>query len=192
MASGLAWALDGLEQNKNAGMWNNAGTYGGMTLRPWYYTWQLMCRYFPRGAKILKMTELEGRKDIRILGARIGSEDYSFVVVNRRMDAQSKHNPLPFKVDCTKPLFTFIGSTATVTENGAALSLPYEKITDQNLSTGITVEVPMEEGIFITTLEPLETNTSDTQSTLTIDFESQDGYMLLGDYNKGIRTSHRF
>lgn len=55
-------------------MWNNAGTYGGMTLRPWYYTWQLMCRYFPRGAKILKMTELEGRKDIRILGARIGSE----------------------------------------------------------------------------------------------------------------------
>ena len=55
MASGLAWALDGLEQNKNAGMWNNAGTYGGMTLRPWYYTWQLMCRYFPRGAKILKM-----------------------------------------------------------------------------------------------------------------------------------------
>ena len=46
----------------------------------------------------------------------------------------------------------------------------------------------MEEGIFITTLEPLETNTSDTQSTLTIDFESQDGYMLLGDYNKGIRT----
>ena len=46
----------------------------------------------------------------------------------------------------------------------------------------------MEEGIFITTLEPLETNTSETQSTLTIDFESQDGYMLLGDYNKGIRT----
>ena len=38
MASGLAWAIDGLEQNKNAGMWNNAGTYGGMTLRPWYYT----------------------------------------------------------------------------------------------------------------------------------------------------------
>ena len=46
----------------------------------------------------------------------------------------------------------------------------------------------MEEGIFITTLEPLETNTSETQSTLTIDFESQDGYLLLGDYNKGIRT----
>ncbi len=187
MASGLAWALDGLEQNKNAGMWNNAGTYGGMTLRPWYYTWQLMCRYFPRGAKILKMTELEGRKDIRILGARIGSEDYSFVAVNRRMDAQSKTQSITFKVDCTKPLYIYRFNRNSCGD-GAALSLPYEKITDQNLSTGITVEVPMEEGIFITTLEPLETNTSETQSTLTIDFESQDGYMLLGDYNKGIRT----
>ena len=187
MASGLAWAIDGLEQNKNAGMWNNAGTYGGMTLRPWYYTWQLMCRYFPRGAKILKMTELEGRKDIRILGARIGSEDYSFVAVNRRMDAQSKTQSITFKVDCTKPLYIYRFNRNSCGD-GAALSLPYEKITDQNLSTGITVEVPMEEGIFITTLEPLETNTSETQSTLTIDFESQDGYMLLGDYNKGIRT----
>ena len=149
MASGLAWALDGLEQNKNAGMWNNAGTYGGMTLRPWYYTWQLMCRYFPRGAKILKMTELEGRKDIRILGARIGSEDYSFVAVNRRMDAQSKTQSITFKVDCTKPLYIYRFNRNSCGD-GAALSLPYEKITDQNLSTGITVEVPMEEGIFIT------------------------------------------
>jgi hypothetical protein len=35
----LVWGLDGFDYNKNAGMWNNAGSNGGMNLRPWYYTW---------------------------------------------------------------------------------------------------------------------------------------------------------
>lgn len=186
MASGLAWALDGLEQNKNAGMWNNAGTYGGMTLRPWYYTWQLMCRYFPRGAQILKMTELEGRKDIRILGARIDDGDYSFVVINRRMDAQSQTRQVTFRIECDNPVYIYRFNRSNCGD-GAALSLPYE-VAAQNLSTGITVDVPLEEGVFITTLEPLNTETSETQSSLDLDFESSNGYMLLGDYNKGIRT----
>lgn len=186
MASGLAWALDGLEQNKNAGMWNNAGTYGGMTLRPWYYTWQLMCRYFPRGAKILKMSELEGRKDVRILGARIGADDYSFVVVNRRMDMESKTQSVTFKVDCSKPVYIYRFNRNNCGD-GAALSLPYEKIDNTTLSAGVTVEVPMEEGVFITTMEPLSVS-GETQANINIDFESSNGYMLLADYNKGIRT----
>lgn len=186
MASGLAWALDGLEQNKNAGMWNNAGTYGGMTLRPWYYTWQLMCRYFPRGAKILKMTELEGRKDIRILGARIGDSDYSFVAINRRMDAQSQTRQVTFRIESDKPVYIYRFNRSNCGD-GAALSLPYE-VAAQNLSTGITVDIPLEEGVFITTMEPLNTEISETQSSLDLDFESSNGYMLLGDHNKGIRT----
>lgn len=186
MASGLAWALDGLEQNKNAGMWNNAGTYGGMTLRPWYYTWQLMCRYFPRGAQILKMSELEGRKDIRILGARIGTDDYSFVVVNRRMDAQSQTQSITFQVECDKPVYIYRFNRNNCGD-GAALSLPYE-VAATTLSGGITIEVPLEEGVFVTTLEPLNPESAETQSTLNLDFESQSGYMLLGDYNKGVRT----
>lgn len=186
MASGLAWALDGLEQNKNAGMWNNAGTYGGMTLRPWYYTWQLMCRYFPRGAKILKMSELEGHKDVRILGARIGADDYSFVVVNRRMDMESKTQSVTFKVDCSKPVYIYRFNRNNCGD-GAALSLPYEKIDNTTLSAGVTVEVPMEEGVFITTMEPLSVS-GETQANINIDFESSNGYMLLADYNKGIRT----
>lgn len=186
MASGLAWALDGLEQNKNAGMWNNAGTYGGMTLRPWYYTWQLMCRYFPRGAKILKMSELEGRKDIRILGARIGSDDYSFVVVNRRMDANSQTQSVTFRIENDKPVYIYRFNRNNCGD-GASLSLPYE-IAAQNLSNGTTIEVPLEEGVFITTLEPLNIGESETQSSLSIDFETQNGYMLLANYDKGIRS----
>lgn len=187
MASGLAWALDGLEQNKNAGMWNNAGTYGGMTLRPWYYTWQLMCRYFPRGAKILKMSELEGRKDIRILGARIGTDDYSFVIVNRRMDSNSKTQTVTFRENSSKPVYIYRFNRSNCGD-GAALSLPYETIGNSSLSNGITVEVPMEEGVFITTLEPLDLGKSETQSNINFDFETSGGYMLLGNYNKGIRT----
>lgn len=154
MASGLAWALDGLEWGKNAGMWNNAGTYGGMTLRPWYYTWQLMCRYFPRNAKILKMSELEGRKDIRILGARIGAEDYSFVIVNRYMDTQSKTQTITLETDCKKKTFYIYHFNRKNCGDGESLSLPYSTV-QANPLKGLTVEIPVEEGLFITTLPPL-------------------------------------
>lgn len=154
MSSGLAWGLDGFEQNKNAGMWNNAGTHGGMTLRPWYYTWQLMCRYFPRNAKILKMSELEGRKDIRILGARIGAEDYSFAIVNRYMDVQSKTQTVTLKTDCKRTTLYIYYFNRENCGDGKSLSLPYSTV-QADLTKGFTVEIPIEEGVFITTLPPL-------------------------------------
>lgn len=185
MSSGLAWALDGLEQNKNAGMWNNAGTYGGMTLRPWYYTWQLMCRYFPRNGKILKMSELENRKDIRILGERIGTDDYSFVVINRRMDAQSKTHSVTFKTASGKTVYIYrFGRNHC--GNGISTTLPHETAATI-LSDGVTVEVPMEEGELITTLPPLETNRAETTS-LNLDFESENGYMLIADNSMGVSS----
>lgn len=70
--SGIAaWMLDDAmhsngdsgktEDIKLWGMWNILGSEvfndpSQEEIRPWYYTWSLMCRYFPSGANILKTT----------------------------------------------------------------------------------------------------------------------------------------
>ena len=70
--SGIAaWMLDDAmhssgdsgktEDIKLWGMWNILGEEvfddpSQEEIRPWYYTWSLMCRYFPTGSNILKTT----------------------------------------------------------------------------------------------------------------------------------------
>lgn len=190
MSSGLAWGLDGFDQNKNAGMWNNAGTYGGMTLRPWYYTWQLMCRYFPAGAKILKMSELDERKDLRILGARIGADDYSFAIVNRRMDKDSKTQNVTIKVPGgAKKLYVYYFNKNNC-GNGIDLSIPYDVINTSNInSVGVTVEVPIETCMLITSLPPLEDSEKANVSSFIYNFESAERYNLIAQTFNGANIS---
>lgn len=187
IASGLAWGLDGFDQNKNSGMWNNAGTYGGMTLRPWYYTWQLMCRYFPTDAKVLKMTEMENKKDLRIAGARIGASDYTYVVVNRRNSAESKSQTVTFKSPGQNKTFYVYTYSRNYYGNGVELSLPYIiKTTNSLENDGITIDVPLESGVLITTLPPLIENSLPAVSSCNIDFETDSDYKLAANKDDGI------
>jgi hypothetical protein len=79
----LAWMLD---DNSHVGfywgLWSNAAD--GMVLRPWFYPWALLSRYFPAGATIHAPSEPEG---IRVLAAESGGE-WTFCLVNRR-DSQA-------------------------------------------------------------------------------------------------------
>jgi len=187
IATGLAWGLDGFGQNKNAGMWNNAGTYGGMTLRPWYYTWQLMCRYFPAGAKVLKMSEMDGKKDLRIAGARIEVNDYTFVVVNRRNSAESKLQTVTLKAAGQNKTFYVYTYSRQYYGNGIELSLPYSTKTTNSLENdGITINVPLESGVLITTLPPYAGNSASSVSTCNIDFETDSDYKFAVNKDDGI------
>ena len=187
ISTGLAWGLDGFDQNKNSGMWNNAGTYGGMTLRPWYYTWQLMCRYFPADAKVLKMSEMDGKKDLRIAGARIGVNDYSFVVVNRRNSAESKLQTVTFKATGQNKTFYVYTYSRQYYGNGIELSLPYiVKTTNSLENDGITIDVPLESGVLITTLPPFVGDPTPSVSSCNIDFESDSACNLVVNKDDGI------
>lgn len=190
MAGGLAWALDGFDQNKNAGMWNNSGKYGGMKLRPWYYTWQLMSRYFPTGAKILKMAESPVSKDLRIAGARIGSDDYSFVVVNRRASADSHNQNVIIKADGGAKTFYVYEYSRNHQGDGYSLSLDYTKVATANLKEeGIHFNVPLEGGVLITTQAPLEKSPHLSSETNFLDFESDQGYILLDNNDYAVTQS---
>lgn len=90
-----AWMLDdamhsngdsgNIKDIKLWGMWNILGeeVFGDNSqedIRPWYYTWSLMCRYFPSGSSILK-TVIEGDKGVFAVAGKYAGK-YVFAAVN--------------------------------------------------------------------------------------------------------------
>ena len=95
-SAAAAWMLDDamhsngdsgrIEDVKLWGMWNILGAevFGDPSqeeVRPWYYTWSLMCRHFPAGSKIL---ELEGDlpENVASTAAQLPDGSYSVAFVN--------------------------------------------------------------------------------------------------------------
>jgi len=94
--SGIAaWMLDDAmhsngdsgktEDIKLWGMWNILGEEvfndpSQEVIRPWYYTWSLMCRYFPSGSTILK-TEMKNDEGFFVAAAEKDGR-YVFAAVN--------------------------------------------------------------------------------------------------------------
>lgn len=94
--SGIAaWMLDdamhsngdsgNTEDIKLWGMWNILGEEvfndpSQEEIRPWYYTWSLMCRYFPTGCTILK-TEMDAEDGLFVAAAEKDGR-YVFAAVN--------------------------------------------------------------------------------------------------------------
>ena len=90
-----AWMLDDAmhssgdsgkpEDIKLWGMWNILGAevFNDPTqeeIRPWYYAWSLMCRYFPDGCNILKLS-IENGKDVFAVAAEKNGQ-YSLAIIN--------------------------------------------------------------------------------------------------------------
>jgi hypothetical protein len=147
VASSLSWGLQGFDQSKDAGMWNNTGNYGGLKLRPLYYAWSLLCRYFPDGATCLKMTQQTAR--IKVGGVLIGADDYSFVVCNRATYDEKTTINLPGNGEKKYFVYHF---TEDNQGDGVQLSLPYSEV---SVTNSITVNVPKNGVVFMTTLQPL-------------------------------------
>lgn len=94
--SGIAaWMLDdAMHSNGDSGntkdiklwgMWNVLGEEvfndpSEEEIRPWYYTWALMCRYFPSGSDILK-SELNSDNNLRVAAA-VHNGRYVLAAVN--------------------------------------------------------------------------------------------------------------
>jgi hypothetical protein len=90
----MAWCLDGYDQNLTAtpkvdvqcGMWDHYGTPGtaSSALRPWFYTWSLLCRYLPAGS--VMYAPADNLADVRELDVKLPASaggGWTFVLVNR-------------------------------------------------------------------------------------------------------------
>ncbi|OJF12928.1 hypothetical protein [Couchioplanes caeruleus] len=77
----MAWCLDGYAEKTSCGMWDHYEPLDPTTLRPWFYTWSLLCRYLPAGTEMYAPPQPTG---VRVLKAKLpGDKGWTFVLVNR-------------------------------------------------------------------------------------------------------------
>jgi hypothetical protein len=157
-----AWDLDDAMHTKNDlgqknqlkrwGMWNSLGTEicnnpEDENMRPWFYSWSLLCRYFPPGYNIIA-TDSTGIDGLR-LSAGANEKDMTIAIVNNSETNNeiSLHIPETVKKHFKKYLYTEEGRL--MDENG--FPVPAEtQIKGKELST---IEIPANSFVLLTTIE---------------------------------------
>ena len=132
-----AWMLDDAmhssgdsgktEDIKLWGMWNILGAevFGDPSqedVRPWYYTWSLMCRHFPRGSRILKLSGALP-SGVAAVAAQLPDGSYSVALVNFGSSARTVELSLPVEAEgyC---LQTFTSALEKKAISGSSFDLP--------------------------------------------------------------------
>lgn len=129
--SGIAaWMLDDAmhsngdsgktEDIKLWGMWNILGEEvfndpSQEDIRPWYYTWSLMCRYFPTGSNILK-SSVDRTKDVFVVAGEYDGK-YVFAAVNWGNEDRNLNINLP-EVIPNASLYVYEENNLKVNEYG--------------------------------------------------------------------------
>ena len=164
-SSALAWALDDAmhtkddkgerNQLKRWGFWNSLGTElcndpEDEKIRPWFYTWSLMCRYFPAGFNIIKSDET-GIDGLRLV-AGMKNSAITIAIINNAENSRKLN--LKLEGLTAKKIFKkyiYSEKTSPVDENG--FPIPLEKGIANQTSVGLSVDIPANSFILYTTLD---------------------------------------
>jgi hypothetical protein len=169
LAGSMAWDLDDAMHTHNPGygslnlkgwgFWNSVGGQYGypakdLELRPWFYTWSLMSRNFPRGSQTL-VCDVTGIEGLRVAAAKVpnGSKyDLTFAVVNDYDTARSVQLVVPEAgAAVTLGQFNYFSDDRPVDENG----FPVKKtiLNGVDLKKGLVVNLPSRGVLILTTRE---------------------------------------
>ena len=152
-SSAMAWCVDGFDHNKNCGMWDISGLNGGTTLRPWFYSWSLLNRYFPSNATIYSMN---APANVRIVAASVpaGTKDHwSFALVNQNTTDQSVTLQVPGWGSGSFNEYVYSSGGNPTDGNGFPVPTAQISTASGGLAQGLTVDVPAGSGVVLTTLD---------------------------------------
>ncbi len=152
-ASAMAWCVDGFDYNKNCGMWDISGLNGGTTLRPWFYSWSLLNRYFPSNATIYRMN---APANVRVVAASVpaGTKDHwSFALVNQNTTDQSVTLQVPGWGSGNFNEYVYSSGGNPADGNGFPVPTTQISTASGGLTQGLTVDVPAGSGVVLTTLD---------------------------------------
>ncbi|SHF78259.1 Cellulase (glycosyl hydrolase family 5) [Mariniphaga anaerophila] len=155
-----AWALDDAMHtmndlgNKNElkrwGMWNSLGTEicnnpDDENIRPWFYPWSLVCRYFPGGTSIVK-TDSTGIDGVR-LTAGVFEDDVTVAVVNN----SDVDNVISLNIPTSKAMqkFLYVEGESKLDDNG----FPVAAEKNIKAKKALKVAVPSNSFVLLTTLD---------------------------------------
>jgi hypothetical protein len=144
-----AWMLDDTShEGFTWGMWKNKS--GGFALKPWFYTWSLLSRLFPRQSRIATVDC--ANVDLRIMAARLPKESgggWSFCIVNRGpAGAVTLRVPESPPVKLSRYVYE---SKQPPKVDADGFPAPVESV-DLDLGKGAEVAVPADGVVFLTTI----------------------------------------
>jgi hypothetical protein len=140
-------------QLKRWGFWNILGTEicnnpADENIRPWFYTWSLMCRYFPDGTTIIE-SDTTGIKGLRLVAGTKGN-DMSIAIVNN-FGVNQKFS-LKIGASSLKPLKKYIYSENLRPVDSENFPVPQQTDIRVKSSNAMTVEIPANSFVLYTTL----------------------------------------
>ena len=156
MHTGGAYGEAGL---KGWGFWNSlAGSKGypedEFKLRPWFYTWSLLCRLFPAGSQTL-MTRDTGDAACRVAAARLpDGKGLSFAIVNESKRPCQITLKMPGIEGQTLYEYRYFADEQAVDKDGFPVTSAVHP--EANLSSGFNVKLQSEGVVFLTTKNPAE------------------------------------
>ncbi|GAB1642107.1 hypothetical protein KRMM14A1259_25300 [Krasilnikovia sp. MM14-A1259] len=146
-----AWCLDGYDNDTKCGMWDHRDNDNDYKLRPWFYTWSLLCRYLPAHS-IMYAPAPQDNGTTRELDAKLPNGGWTFVLVNR-----DKTNSAQFTV--TEPTghlqmnkYVYSPTSQKVDANGFPSTVGSPM--DVSADSGFKVTVPANSVVMFTSMAP--------------------------------------
>lgn len=154
-ASAMAWCVDGFDLSKNCGMWDISGQHESPNiLRPWFYSWSLLNRYFPPGWTMETMAE---PANMRIVGAHspgASSANWSFALVNRDTANQQVITlQIPGWGSGLFNDYLYSQNNSPTDGNGFPVPVTSFYTASGGLAQGLTVTVPANSAVVLTSLD---------------------------------------
>ena len=138
------------------GFWNTQGTAMGNPKdeapRPWFYTWSLMGRLFPKGARIVAANVEGNPAGVRALAAtwkERGAERLSVMLVNDTTDARTLTVRAPGGGKRAIAAYRYFDSDRAVDNDGYPVAGATRA--KANFAKGVSVEMPSRGVVFLTT-----------------------------------------
>lgn len=148
-------------QNKDAGVTGRANTVKASDedIRPWYYTWSMISRYFPKDSQVISASNsrVDGvRASSVIIPSKENKNDISIAAVNSSSESRTVTLSVP---NATTPMdltqyFYYDGEINGKIRPQTTKSevLPYDTLKNCDLSKGVQVELPARTALILTTL----------------------------------------
>jgi hypothetical protein len=133
------------------GFWNTQGAAMGhledANMRPWFYTWSLMSRLFPRDARIVGVN-ITGAPNLRVLaGESPGKPQLNLMLVNPLAEARTVRLVVPGWGRKPVRLFHYFEPDRPTDEEGFAK--PAIRLPDADLSAGLDVALTGQGCVFV-------------------------------------------
>ncbi|MDQ3813857.1 MAG: glycoside hydrolase family 5 protein, partial [Armatimonadota bacterium] len=144
----LAWMLD---DNSHAGftwgMWKSKKD--GFALKPWFYTWSLLCRTVPPGSKLYRVEAANPK--LRVLAAQLppvpAASGWTFCVVNSGQNAATVKLKVPQGQTTLMSRYLYSRTASAADADGFPVPVSRDKI---DLAQGVEITCPPDAVVFLT------------------------------------------